>query len=58
MPIEETKSNSHTLKKKRQTKTLVPLGFSLTQSEVIDLPIKKLEKLIAEKNYQNLTLTE
>ena len=43
-------SSNCSMRKKRKTKELVPSGFSLTKSEIADLPMQKLEELIKEKN--------
>jgi hypothetical protein len=43
-------SSNFSMRKKRKIKELVPSGFSLTKSEIADLPMQKLEDLIKEKN--------
>jgi hypothetical protein len=43
-------SSNCLMRKKRKTKELVPSGFSLTKSEIAELPIQKLEKRIKKKN--------
>ena len=43
-------SSNCSMQKKRKTKELVPLGFSLTKSEIAELLIQKLEKQIKKKN--------
>jgi hypothetical protein len=51
MNVEDAQPILNTFKGgRRKLEKLVPIGFPLTQSEIVDLPIEELKELMAKKN--------